>query len=185
MGYAEDYLDAVLANLQQVIRRETSRLHEAAKLIAKALAEGHQAYEFLQGHFLPTEAAQGHAERPAVFAPIRLADAAVMRLGDVLVMSHQYGVLPECVDMAFAAKRQGAYVVAMCPPSDPEVIVRSHPSGKSVPDLADLVISTHIPEGDVALQIPAGGPGACPTSGSMQAAMYWALTYAVAERLRA
>jgi len=120
-----------------------------------------------------------------VFAPIRLADAAVMRLGDVLVMSHQYGVLPECVDMAFAAKRQGAYVVAMCPPSDPEVIVRSHPSGKSVPDLADLVISTHIPEGDVALQIPAGGPGACPTSGSMQAAMYWALTYAVAERLRA
>jgi len=184
MGYAEAYLDAVRANLEKVAQREAERLRQAAARIAGAIAAGHRAFEFLQGHFLPIEAARGHEDRPLAFTPITLPDAAHLRPGDVLVMSHQYGVLPECVDMAFAARRHGAYIVAMCPPSDPAVIVRSHPSGKSVPDLADLVISTHIPAGDVALQVPAGGPGACPTSGTIQAAMYWALVCAVAERLR-
>lgn len=184
MGYAEDYLDAVRANLEKVARHEAERLRQAAECIAGAIAAGHRAYEFLQGHFLPLEAARGRRDRPAVFTPITLPEAAKMRPGDVLAMSHQYGVLPECVDMAFAARRQGAYIVAMCPPSDPTVIVRSHPSGKSVPDLAHLVISTHIPVGDVALRVPAGGPGACPTSATIQAAMYWALTDAVADRLK-
>jgi len=68
-------------------------------------------------------------------------------------------------------------------PSDPERILRTHPTRTWVGDYAEIVIDTHIPEGDVALAAPNGGPGSCPTSGVIQAMLHWVLVCGVAQRL--
>jgi uncharacterized phosphosugar-binding protein len=97
-------------------------------------------------------------------------------------MTHQYGVLGGYVDVAIAAKERGARIIAIAPPSDPAKILRTHPTQTWVGDYAEIVIDTHIPEGDVALAAPADGPGSCPTSGVIQALLHWMLVCAVAER---
>jgi uncharacterized phosphosugar-binding protein len=103
----------------------------------------------------------------------------------VLITSNQYGVFKEYVQVPLDAQARGATVVAMCPRSDPNRTLRTHPSGKAVFELADVLIETHLPYGDAALpDEPKGGPGACPTSGTIQTALYWALTCGIVERLK-
>jgi uncharacterized phosphosugar-binding protein len=132
---------------------------------------------------MPYEAAADRPGLPDLLPP--LADTEIDRLepGDVLVMTHQYGVLEQYVDVATRAKACGARIIAIAARSDPEAIVRTHPSGTWVGDYAEVLIDTRIPEGDTALVAPTGGPGACPTSGVVQAAFHWSLVCAVAERL--
>lgn len=185
MGLAGDYLKALEANLDAVVRREWAQLMAAADAIAGAILGGHTAYEALAGHLMPIEAAPDRRGRPRIFTPLDWDEADRLKLGDVLITSNQYGALREYVELAIAAKARGARVIAMAPRSDPAQIVRSHPSSTAAVDHAAIVIDTHLPVGDVAIAAPAGGPGSCPTSGTVQAMLYWALTCGVAERLAA
>ena len=185
MGEAEEYLQALRKNLATVVRDEGDHLRAAADLLAAALAEGRSVYEFLGGHMTPGEAVPSRRGRPELFVPLAGSEADRLRPGDVLVMHNQYGVLAEYVDLALTAKERGTTLIAITGRADPDAIVRSHPSGTSVADHADLVIDTHLPVGDAAIAAPAGGPGACPTSATIQAALYWALTCGVVERLAA
>lgn len=130
---------------------------------------------------MPREA--DRAGQPELFTPLSPAEADHLEPGDVLVMTHQYGVLEPAVELAIAAKARGATLIVISPRSDPKRILRRHPSGTAVFEHADILIDTHIPYGDAAIQDPAGGPGACPTSGIIQAALHWALICGVAERL--
>jgi hypothetical protein len=182
MSLADDYLKALEANLDVVVRREWAQLVAAADAIARAILDGHAACEALGGHLMPVEAAADRRGRPRIFTPLDWDEADRLKPGDVLITSNQYGVLKEYVDLAISAKARGATVIAMAPRSDPAQIVRSHPSGTAVVDHAAIVIDTHVPVGDVALAAPAGGPGSCPTSATVQAVLYWALTCGVAER---
>ncbi len=184
MTLAERYLDLLEENLDTVIGREWGRLEEAADVVARAIKAGHKAYQYTAGHMLPGETLPPRRGRPDLFVPLAPNETARLEPGDVLVMSNQYGVLAEYVQPAIDAKARGATLVAMAPRSDPAKTIRTHPSGKAVFELADVLIETHIPYGDAALaDVPPGGPGACPTSGTVQAMLYWALTCGVAERL--
>jgi hypothetical protein len=183
MAYARAYLDALGKNVGAVIRREWTPLTAAADAIVEALLEDHSAYEYMAGHLMPGETADDRRGKPGIFSRLDPERIERVRPRDVVVMSHQYGVIERYVDVALAVKEQGAMLIAMAPHSDPEKIVRTHPSGTCVIDHADIVIDTHIPEGDVGLDAPAGGPGSCPTSGVIQAMLYWALTCGVAEKL--
>ena len=182
MSLAEDYLTAIDANIEAVVEQEMTRLNAAADLIAEALAAGRKAYEYLAGHLMPYEAAVGRRGRPDPLLPLREDETDRLEAGDVLVMTHQYGVLERYVNVAIAAKARGARIIAIAPPSDPAKIIRTHPTQTWVGDYADILIDTHIPEGDVALAAPAGGPGSCPTSGVIQALVHWMLVCAVMER---
>jgi len=182
MGLAADYLDALDANINAVTAGERPKLHAAASLIAEALRAGHKAYEYLAGHLMPYESAVGRRGRPDVLLPLAETETDRLQPGNVLVMTHQYGVLGGYVDVAIAAKERGARIIAVAPPSDPAKIIRTHPTQTWVGDYAEIVIDTHIPEGDMALAAPAGGPGSCPTSGVIQALLHWMLVCAVAER---
>jgi len=182
MGLAKDYLDALEANIGAVVRDEMDRLSAAADLIVGAQRDGRKAYEYLAGHLMPYEAAVGRRGRPEVLLPMQAEETDRLEPGDVLVMTHQYGVHESYVNVAVAAKARGARIIAIAPRSDPSEIVRSHPTGTWVGDYAEILIETHIPTGDVALQAPGGGPGSCPTSGAIQALVHWMLVCAVAER---
>ncbi|MBM3473644.1 MAG: hypothetical protein FJX75_10285 [Armatimonadetes bacterium] len=199
MSLAADYLAALDANLDAVIAHETPQLRAAAALIAEALREGHRAYEYLAGHLMPYESAVGRRGRHDLLLPLAENETDRLQPGDVLVMTHQYGVLERYVDVAIAAKERGARIIAIAPPSDPAKIIRTHPTQTWVGDYAEIAIDTHIPEGDVALagkeghhthlaEVPPNEygvplfPGACPTSGVIQALVHWMLVCAVAER---
>jgi len=182
MGLAEEYLDALDENLDTVVEREWAHMERAAGLIATAITGGHVAYEYLAGHLMPGEAGPGRKGRLDILETLPK-DTATVQPGDVVLMTHQYGVLERYVQVALDVKARGATIIGVAPRSDPEAIVRTHPTGKSIADLADVVIDTHIPEGDVALQAPKGSPGSCPTSGVVQAFVHWALVCGVAERL--
>lgn len=185
MGLAEEYLAVLEANMDKVVQEEWDNLEAAAAAVATAILDGHTAYEHLGAHLMPREAAQDRVGRPDIFTPLDADQADRLEPGDVLVMTHQYGVIEADVQMAILARERGATVIVMAPRSDPKRIARWHPSGTAVADHADILIDTHIPYGDAAIRHPAGGPGACPTSGVAQAALYWALTCGVAERLAA
>jgi uncharacterized phosphosugar-binding protein len=182
MGLAADYLTALEANIEAVARQERDGLRAAADMIVEAQRGGRKAYEYLAGHLMPIEAAVGRRGRPEVLLSLKDGETDRLEPGDVLVMTHQYGVHESYVNVAIAAKARGARIIAIAPPSDPARIVRSHPTGTWVGDYAERVISTHIPEGDVALTAPEGGPGSCPTSGAIQALMHWMLVCELAER---
>ncbi len=198
MILAEDYLTALEANIDTVVRDETDHLSAAADLIVTAQREGHKAYEYLAGHLMPYEAAAGRRGRPELLLPLKDGETDQLEAGDVLVMTHQYGVLEGYVNVAIAAKERGARIIAIAPRSDPEAILRTHPTKTWVGDYAEIMIDTHIPEGDVAIAEKGGHhthladvppneygvplfPGACPTSGVVQALLHWMLVCAVAE----
>jgi len=182
MSLAADYLTALEANIDAVIAHETPKLRSAAGLIAEALRGGHKAYEYLAGHLMPYEAAVERRGRPDLLLPLKEDETDRLQPGDVLVMTHQYGVLERYVNVAVAAKERGARIIAIAPPSDPAKIIRTPPTKTWVGDYAEIVIDTHIPEGDVALAAPTGGPGSCPTSGVVQALLQWVLVCAAMER---
>ena len=182
MGLAEEYLETLDLNLDTVVEREWSHMVRGGDLIAGAISGGHTAYEYLAGHLMPGEAGPGREGRPDVLEPLPK-DTATVQPGDVVLMTLQYGVLEQFVQVALDVKARGATIIGVAPRSDPAAIVRTHPTGKSIADIADVLIDTHIPEGDVALQAPSGSPGSCPTSGVVQAFVHWALVCGVAERL--
>ncbi|HJN16333.1 MAG TPA: hypothetical protein QGH10_12600 [Armatimonadota bacterium] len=183
MSAAISYLDVLDANIDTVIDREWGNLTRAVGTVAQALADGRVAYEYLAGHLMPGEAGPGRRGRPDVFQTLDKAAIGRLKRGDVVVMTHQYGVHKSYIDVALPVKDSGATIIAVAPRSDPARILRTHPSGKTVIDLAEIVIDTHIPAHDAAVDLPAGGPGACPTSGVVQAMIHWALVCGVAERL--
>ena len=181
MGLAEEYLTTLDANIDTVVREELDHLNAAADLIVEAMRAGRKAYEYLAGHLMPYEAAVGRRGRPDLFLPLKDNETDRLEAGDVLVMTHQYGVLEGYINVAEAAKERGARIIAIAPRSDPEKILRTHPTKTWVGDYAEIVIDTHIPEGDVGITAPAGGPGSCPTSGVVQALVHWMLVCVVAE----
>jgi len=180
---AGEYLDVLERNLTMVVCQEWAHLEAGADVIARAIREGHKVYEYGAGHMIPGETAPGRRGRPDLFLPIKSNETSRLQPGDVLISSNQYGVWSEYVQVVIDAKERGALVVATAPRSDPKTIVRTHPSGTSVADHADVLIETHIPYGDAALDAPKGGPGSCPTSGTVQTVLYWALTCGVEERI--
>lgn len=182
---AEEFLDVLETELDAIVGEEWEQLVAAADAATRAILAGHVVYEHLGRHLMPQEAAADRTGRPDVFVPMAAEEAEKLQPGDVLMMTHQYGVIEADVQMAIVAEQRGATVIAMAPRDAPDGIVRWHPSGTTVAEHADIVIDTRIPFGDAAIAAPAGGPGACPTSGVVQAALYWAFTCGVAERLAA
>ncbi|MGQ9731943.1 MAG: hypothetical protein ACUVX8_11820 [Candidatus Zipacnadales bacterium] len=185
MGYAADFLTALKRNIEAVIAQEWPNIVAAVDWIARALVEGHTTYEYLAGHLMPKEAAIGRRGRPDIFQPLNESTIDVLRTGDVVLMTHQYGVLEKYVEIAIKVKERGAKIIAVASRSDPAKIIRTHPTGTSVGFHADVMIDTHIPEGDVAIDAPSGSPGSCPTSAVIQALIHWVLVAGIAESLGA
>jgi len=115
MSLAQEYLAVLDENIDAVLEHEARQLEAAADLIATALREGHKAYEYLAGHLMPYEAAVGRRGRPDILLPLQDGETDRLQAGDVLVMTHQYGVLEQYLNTAIAAKERGARIIAIAP----------------------------------------------------------------------
>ena len=94
-----------------------------------------------------------------------------MKKGDVLIIHSVSGRNTVTVDAAMRAREIGAYVIAL---TNLEMATRQasrHPSGKSLHDVADLVLDNCGCLGDASLEVPGVPEKVAPTSTAVGAAM--------------
>lgn len=135
------------------------------------------------GEPLADRAAEDALDGPAL-ARMAVRRAGV-RAGDVLLLGSVSGRSPMVVEMALAAKAQGAYVVALTAVAYARVLPPLHPSGQLLYQVADLVLDTHTQEGDAELEVEGLPYKVLPSSGISAAAVAWCLVGELVERLLA
>ncbi len=87
----------------------------------------------------------------------KVIDSAVLREGDLLVITSIYGMNAATIDAALAAKAVKAKIIAITSAAHarqtPADFPARHPSKKNLFELADVTIDNHVPYGDVVAEI--------------------------------
>jgi uncharacterized phosphosugar-binding protein len=174
-----DYFDLVRELLDEVQRSEQESMEQAAMLIACAIARGRVLHYFAAGHshILGEEMfyrAGGLAPVNAIMEPslmvsngasksskleclhglakVILEESGVER-GDVLMVASTSGVNAVPVEMAAEAVASGIKVIGITSIGASKATLLRNGSGKRLFELADIVIDTHVPYGDAAIQV--------------------------------
>ncbi|MEU9877396.1 SIS domain-containing protein [Streptomyces phaeochromogenes] len=87
----------------------------------------------------------------------RIYDLAGPRPEDLFVIISNSGVNSVIVEMALRAKERGHRVLAITSLSHTRAVPASHPSGRKLADIADVVLDNAAPRGDALLPLPGGG----------------------------
>lgn len=87
----------------------------------------------------------------------RLLELVSLRPEDVFVIVSSSGINRSIVDMATEVKERGYPLVAITSEAHSNAIASRHPSGKTLSDMADIVIDNHAPSGDAMLPLTGGG----------------------------
>ncbi|MER6133082.1 SIS domain-containing protein [Streptomyces aurantiacus] len=87
----------------------------------------------------------------------RLYDLAGPQPADLFVIISNSGVNNVIVEMALRAKERGHQVLAITSLAHTRAVPASHPSGKKLADIADVVLDNAAPRGDALLELPGGG----------------------------
>ncbi|MEV1066233.1 SIS domain-containing protein [Streptomyces sp. NPDC050263] len=88
---------------------------------------------------------------------LRLYELAEPRPQDLFVVISNSGVNNVIVEMALHAKERGHRLLAITSLAHTRSVAATHPSGKKLADLADVVLDNKAPRGDALLDLPAGG----------------------------
>lgn len=132
-------------------------------------------------------AARHRAARGA--ADEQLADIAIQRSGlapgDVLLVSSVSGRAAVVVQVALAAQRLGAKVVAITNVTYSRAVESLHSSGKRLCEVADLVIDNCGVVGDAVLNVEGLDTGVAPTSGVTFCYIIWAIVAESVAQMRA
>ncbi|MDD4792691.1 MAG: SIS domain-containing protein [Firmicutes bacterium] len=174
-----EYFDVVRSLLDEVERAEAENMEQAADLIAESIADGRVLHYFAAGHshmlgeelfyraggLVPVNAIvepalmvtngagkSSHMERLAGLARIILDDARISA-GDVMIVGSNSGVNPVPVEMAAEAKADGVKVIALTSVEGSRATPVRNSVGKRLYEIADIVLDTHVPCGDAAIQV--------------------------------
>jgi uncharacterized phosphosugar-binding protein len=147
---------------------------------------------------LPIESAPAPARREAVSQRLQqtrqtddeaLADLAVARSslapGDVLIANSVSGKTAQAVQVALAARRLGAVVVAITNVTYSSSVESQHSSAKHLYEVADVVIDNCGVVGDAVLDMEGLDTKAAPTSGVTFCYIIWALVAETIARMAA
>ena len=206
MTAIETYRAAVLELIQRGAE-ETGSLEHASDLIARSLQDGGVLHVFGSGHsMLPaidaTFRAGGlapvnllHDPALAPWEPTRvgrierlegygtaLAELQDLRAGEVLVVLSHSGINPVPIEVAQHAAAQGLTVIAITSRTHSGASRSRHPDALRLLDVADIVLDTHAPEGDVALTLE-DGTETGPTSTLLAGLLLHSLAIGAMERL--
>ncbi|HYH12988.1 MAG TPA: sugar isomerase domain-containing protein [Thermomicrobiales bacterium] len=91
-------------------------------------------------------------ERMEGYAPAVLTNHDV-NPGDVVIVISTSGVNAVPIELAEAAKRSGAVIVAVTSADAYRDVPSRHSSGRKLADVADIVLDTRVPEGDAVVPI--------------------------------
>lgn len=106
-----------------------------------------------------------------------------LRSGDVLIIGSVSGTGWRLIELALAARDHGITVVALTSPVHSGRLPSTHPSGKRLFEVADIVLNNHAPYGDAFFEIDGFDTKVGPFSGIAAATLMWALTVGIVERL--
>jgi uncharacterized phosphosugar-binding protein len=180
---AAAYLAAAAAVVDTVVRTQQAAVEQAGKLVAHALGAGHRLWTFGTGHshMLAEELywrAGGLDGVRAVLEPSlmlhegALKSSALEKLpglaavlleqhdvaaGDVVIVASNSGRNAVPVEFAEQCRRRGAVVIAVTSLAHAEAVTSRAPSGRSLHQVADLVLDNCGAPGDTAITL-AGPP---------------------------
>jgi uncharacterized phosphosugar-binding protein len=202
MTAAAAYLDEALAIVERLRRTPLDAIEAAASLVADAIADGHRVFVASTSHVLHTElvlragglaAVHPLGEPPDLANPMLGLTAGALvgdgpfgpEAGDVVLVGTNAGTDAGTVEVARAARDVGCVVVALTSVAYetwPE-IVREHPSGLRLIELADLVVDIGGSIGDGAIELDGLDTAVGPTSGVALVAAAWAILVGAADLL--
>lgn len=166
----KSYLDKLASCFRSLRDKDSSVIGEVARVGARTLRDGHDIYAFLIGHFpvyqhgAPGDPAFMHridGSKPEMPSASQLEEK--LKPGDLFVMFGYYHRPREAYEVA---QRRGARTVEVIAGTDePEF-------GEPMPD---YVIRPWWPYGDSLVAIPGYDVKILPSSGIVQAAIYWAV----------
>ncbi len=210
---AERYFEALAATLQTLRETQLGSIDRAAELIVESVTNGGALHLYDTGHMLEREAVHRAGglvmvtpfhftldltnparPRPGAAGPsaadtvglVRYALAASrIRSGDVLLIGSVSGRAAIPIELALQARAMGVKVIALTSIAYSKVAEVQHPGGKRLYEVADLAIDYVGSIGDAALEVDGVETSICPTSGIVAAAIIWALTAQIVERLLA
>ena len=192
------YFDNLKEIIEKVMNTQAKALHQGAQILSDAALKGHNLFAFGCSHagLLALELYY-RTGGMALINPIKApglgldVDPATMtsqieRLqdygriiidnqpigkGDVLIIHSVSGRNTVTVDVALRAKEIGVTVIALTSLETAEQVTSRHPSGKSLHQVADLVLDNCGCLGDGSLEIPGVMEKVAPTSTAVGAAM--------------
>jgi len=198
MDAIKDYLDNIQAILRRVQETQAAGMRAAAEKLCETTLRGGSIFAFGCSHagLLALELYY-RTGGMATINPIRapglncdvdpatmtsqierlpeygriIIDNQPVKSGDVLIIHSVSGRNTVTVDAAMRAKEIGAFVIAL---TNLEMATRQksrHPSGKSLHDVADLVLDNCGCLGDASLELPGVPEKVAPTSTAVGAAM--------------
>ncbi|WP_193106106.1 sugar isomerase domain-containing protein [Brachybacterium sp. FME24] len=208
MKSVETYRRSVLELIERGAE-ETDQLERASRELARSLQDDGVLHVFGSGHsMLPaidaTFRAGGlapvnllHDPALAPWEPTRvsrierlagygtaIAQLHDLRRGEVLVIVSHSGINPVPVQLAEEAHRRGLFIVAITSREHSLASRSRHPEGRRLLDVADVVLDTHAPEGDVTITLE-DGTETGPTSTILATLLLHSLAIATMEQLSA
>lgn len=181
----EAYRERIGDLLDAVLEHELEAIGRAAGLVAGAVRAGGVVHLFGSGH--SSLAAAEAVYRSGSLAPLNqivdrtedLAEriegygAALMagyaqqyglEAHDALIVISNSGRNPLPIEVALAARERGIGVVAVTNLSQSRALASRHGSGRRLFEVADVVLDTHAPAGEAALELPGSRQAAAPVS---------------------
>lgn len=203
-GAAGHYLTRLEALVRALRVGQGDSIDAAATLVAESIAVGRRVWAAPTSHVLHTELVMRAGGLAAVHAPgdgqdltspMIKQEAGVLigdgefepEAGDIVLVGTNAGTDAGTVEVALVARRAGLRIVALtnlayeCWPD----VVKEHPTGAVLSDLADVVVDIGGAIGDSEVTITGIPEPLGPSSGALLVAAAWAILVAAAERLAA
>ncbi len=192
------YFDNLKEIIEKVMKTQAKALHQGAKILSDAALKGNNLFAFGCSHagllalelyyrtggialINPIKAPglgldvdpatmTSQIERLSEYGRI-IIDNQPIAPGDVLIIHSVSGRNTVTVDVALRAKEIGVTVIALTSLDTADQVTSRHPSGKSLHQVADLVLDNCGCLGDGSLEIPGVPEKVGPTSTAVGAAM--------------
>lgn len=103
--------------------------------------------------------------------------------GDVFVVASQSGIHGSVVELALLVKERGHPLIAITSVEHTTRVAPSHPSGRRLAEIADVVLDNGAPYGDALLPLPSGGV-VCAASSVTNALLAQLLTAEIVRRFQ-
>ncbi len=205
-----DYLEAVIALLEQVRAAEGEKIERAAQVVADAIGSDHLLYVFGPTHagllaqelcyragglvpvnpILPPglttdvrpATLTSQLERLPGFGAQVIAQTPI-EAGDVIIVHSVSGRNAAAVEVAQGAKQRGAFVIVVTSLEYSRSVPPRQPGMPRLFEVADLVLDNHAPVGDALVEVPGLKQKVGPSSTVTGVAMLNAVVTRVAELL--
>lgn len=165
------FFDVAREILSVIEREEGEKIYQVAEVMSESILKGGVPHVFGSGHsMLPArevfkragtlsciraigmERWIGKFERVEGFGS-RLLQEYDLREGELMFIISTSGINPLPIEFALEARKIGMTVVALTAMDHTTVALARHSSGKKLYEISDIVIDTHVPVGDAAVQI--------------------------------